>query len=88
MKRPSSARHGRTSRTSAKDRHVGEFERRDLGDDLRASGMGRVIRPRGRPTSILLDDDLVGKLREKGAKRGLGYQTMLKLIVREHIGEY
>jgi len=37
---------------------------------------------------ILLDDDLVRKLRAKAAKRGLGYQTMLKMIVREHLDEY
>ncbi len=26
--------------------------------------------------------------RAKGAKRGLGYQTMLKVIVMEHLDEY
>lgn len=88
MKKQLKARKVGTPGNSAKDRQVEEFVRRDLGVDLRASGMGRVVRPRGRPTSILLDDEIVGKLREKGAKRGLGYQTMLKLIVREHIGEY
>ena len=88
MKKPLKARKGGTSAKGAKDRQVEEFERRDLGVDLRASGVGRVIRPKGRPTSILLDDELVGMLRKKGAKRGLGYQTMLKVIVREHIGEY
>jgi predicted DNA binding CopG/RHH family protein len=31
---------------------------------------------------------LVEKLREKGAKRGLGYQTMLKMFVTEHVDEY
>ncbi len=40
------------------------------------------------PTSIVLERDLVEKLRSKGAKRGLGYQTMLKVIVREHVDEY
>jgi len=40
------------------------------------------------PTSIVLERDLVEKLRRKGAKRGLGYQTMLKVIVREHVDEY
>jgi predicted DNA binding CopG/RHH family protein len=88
MKKQLKAPKGGTSGNGAKDPQVEEFVRRDLGDDLRASGMARVVRPRGRPTSILLDDELVGKLREKGAKRGLGYQTMLKLIVREHIGKY
>jgi len=60
----------------------------DLGSDIRTTGGGRVLRRRAKPTSIALDDDLVAKLRQKGARRGLGYQTMLKLIVREHLDEY
>ncbi len=84
-----SVRKTRASRkTRPVDAQVAEFEARDLGDDLRASGRGRVITPRNRPTSILLDEDLIRRLREKGRKRGLGYQTMLKMIVREHLDEY
>ena len=71
------------------DPQVAEFEGRDLGDDIRASGVRPVvIRPKSRPTSIVLEPDLVAQLRAKGAKRGLGYQTMLKVIVREHLDEY
>lgn len=71
------------------DAQVTEFERRDLGDDIRASGARPVvIHPKSRPTSIVLEPDLVEQLRAKGAKRGLGYQTMLKVIVREHLDEY
>ena len=70
-----------------KDAQLVEFDRRDLGDDIRASRTRRVL-TRPLPTSILLDRDLVEKLRKKGAKRGLGYQTMLKVIVREHVDEY
>jgi predicted DNA binding CopG/RHH family protein len=70
------------------DAQVAEFERRDLGDDIRASRSAVVLRGPSRPTSILLDPALVAKLREKGAKRGLGYQTMLKVIVAEHVDEY
>jgi uncharacterized protein (DUF4415 family) len=77
-----------TRRAATKDAQVAEFERRDLGRDIRASGAGRVLRARSKPTSILLEQDLVDKLRVKGAKRGLGYQTMLKMIVREHVDEY
>jgi hypothetical protein len=40
------------------------------------------------PTSILLEPGLIETLRRKGAKRRLGYQTMLKLVVREHLDEY
>jgi hypothetical protein len=85
MKKPSRYR---TNRRGRKDVRLAEFERRDLGEDIRASRAGRLLQRRAKPTSILLDDGLVQKLREKGAKRGLGYQTMLKLIVREHLDDY
>jgi predicted DNA binding CopG/RHH family protein len=71
------------------DAQLQEFSRRDLGDDLKATGAGRFIRRRkALPTSLLLEPELIEQLREKGSKRGLGYQTMLKLIVREHLDEY
>jgi predicted DNA binding CopG/RHH family protein len=71
-----------------RDRQLDEFERRDLGDDMRTTGTAREVWPHTRPTSIVLDAALIDALRRKGAKRGLGYQTMLKLIVREHLDEY
>ena len=70
------------------DPQLREFERRDLGEDIRRSGTARVVRVHAKPTSILLEDDLMTELRKKAAKRGLGYQTMLKMIVREHLDEY
>jgi hypothetical protein len=70
------------------DAVLGEFEGKDLGPDIRRSGSGQMVRRRARPTSILLDQELIDQLREKGAKRGLGYQTMLKMIVREHLDDY
>ncbi len=78
---------GRKTERKHVDVHVKEFERRDLGEDIRRSGAGKMIR-RSRTTSITLDHDLIEKLRAKGAKRGLGYQTMLKVIVMEHLDEY
>ena len=79
----------KSSRRRRTDAQVEEFDRRDLGDDIRASGVQPiVIRPKSHPTSIVIEQDLIDKLREKGAKRGLGYQTMLKVIVREHLDEY
>ena len=65
-----------------RDLQVEEFESRDLGEDIRAAGGLRPIR-KTLPTSIVLEQDLIDKLRKKAAKRGLGYQTMLKVIVRE-----
>lgn len=66
-----------------------EFLTRDLGEDIRAAGSGVVIRrPRQLPTSIFLPAQTIEKLRRKAAKRGIGYQTMLKIIVHEHLDEY
>lgn len=77
------------SKQEKKDAQVEVFDTQDLGADIRTSGVRPVvIRPRGRPTSIVLEPDLIEQLRLKGHKRGLGYQTMLKLIVREHLHEY
>jgi hypothetical protein len=70
-----------------RDLQVEEFDKRDLGEDIRAAGGLRPIR-KTLPTSIVLEQDLIDKLRKKAAKRGLGYQTMLKVIVREHVDEY
>jgi predicted DNA binding CopG/RHH family protein len=79
----------KTTKRKHKDAQIEEFETRDLGTDILASGVTPVvIRPKGQPTSILLEPELVQQLRAKGSKRGLGYQTMLKLIVREHLHEY
>lgn len=85
MKKPAR----KITRLRSSDAQLRDFEQRDLGDDVRASGVRPVvIRPKSRPTSIVLEPDLVARLREKAAKRGLGYQTMLKVIVREHLDEY
>jgi predicted DNA binding CopG/RHH family protein len=72
----------------ARDAQLEEFETRDLGKDMRAAGTGRFVPVRARATSIVLEPELIAALRRKGAKRGLGYQTMLKVIVREHLDEY
>ena len=79
----------RSARTKTRDSQLDEFEKKDLGDDIRASRIRPVvIRSKSLPTSIVLEPDLIERLREKGAKRGLGYQTMLKVIVREHLEDY
>jgi predicted DNA binding CopG/RHH family protein len=74
-------------KAGSRDLQVEEFEKRDLGEDIQAAGRLRPIR-KTLPTSIVLEQDLIDKLRNKAAKRGLGYQTMLKVIVREHVDEY
>ncbi len=80
----------RASKNIRKDRTLWEFETRDLGQDMARSGSAVVIVPRARqlPTSILLDPAIIEKLKQKAGKRGIGYQTMLKIIVHEHVDEY
>ena len=72
------------------DPQVEEFLRRDLGKDIRRGGGSRLIRSEWRqmPTSILLSPILVSELRKKAARRGIGYQTLLKIILHEHLEEY
>ena len=60
--------------------------RRSSGGSCLAGGL-RPIR-KTLTTSIVFEQDLIDKLRRKAAKRGLGYQTMLKVIVQEHVDEY
>ena len=73
-----------------RDDQVQEFEKRDLGRDIERSRSAVVIRPKKRslPTSILLDSSLIGKLKEKAEDRGIGYQTMLKIILHEHVDDH
>ena len=52
-----------------------------------------AIKPRGRPRvgrklNVHLPEELIEKLEKAGAKRGLGYQTMIRLICAEKIDEY
>ena len=70
------------------DLQLKEFEEKDLGDDLRKSGTGILVKMKSLPTSIFLNPSLVHQLREKAAKRGIGYQTMLKIIVTENLRRY
>jgi len=69
---------------------VRELQKRDLGQDIASSGSATVVRPKARqlPTSILLDSAIITKLKKKAEARGIGYQTMLKIIVHEHLNQY
>ncbi len=80
----------RTSKDIRKDAQTAEFRKRDLGHDIVRDRSAVTVRPRSRqtPTSILLDPAIIDKLRKKAGKRGIGYQTMLKIIVHEHVDDY
>ena len=79
-----------SKKTPEADAIVREFEGKDLAQDIIRSKSAVVIDRRARqlPTSILLDQAIIGKLKKKAGKRGIGYQTMLKIIVHEHVDDY
>ena len=65
------------------------FETKDLGKTLKEfKSAGRWVKPKTKPTSIALSEETVTILREKASHKGIGYQTLLKMIVQEHINEY
>jgi hypothetical protein len=67
-----------------RDAALREFEKRDLGGDIKAAGTAVIVRPQ-RPTSILLSDDLKAQLRRRGAELGVGYQTAAKMILAKYV---
>lgn len=74
---------------SKKDQQLEEFEKKDLGQDIRDSGIAlKMVKPKQRPTSILLSEELIKNLKEKASKRGLPYQTFLKMILMENLDRY
>jgi hypothetical protein len=44
-------------------------------------------RPRTRPVPIPIDDDTMARLKRLAARKGIGYQTMLKTFVMERLYE-
>lgn len=66
--------------SSRGDAVLREFETKDLGD---LADVAEVVRPQVM-TSIRLDTRLVEKLKKRAAGLGIGYQTLLKMIVTKH----
>ena len=70
-----------------KDTQLKEFETKDLGHDIARSKAAVVVRPKTRqmPTSIFLDPSIIEKLRNKAEKRGIGYQTLIRMWILEQL---
>ena len=70
-----------------------EFEKAAKEGRLKRGGVRRLLAERGLPVpppseqqatpEILLDPEDIAKAREQAAKRGLRYQTYLKMIIHE-----
>jgi predicted DNA binding CopG/RHH family protein len=65
----------------------------ELGDELlqEMQGLGDDVlpppRPRTRPIAVRFDEDTLGRVRALAARRGKGYQTLLKEFVVERLYE-
>ena len=71
------------------------FEDRDFGEGVNIpkpvliSASQRKGRPRvGRKFNVTMPEGLIALLQKAGEKRGVGYQTMIRMICAEKIREY
>ncbi len=72
-----------------------DFEETDLGKlensphPVLIKASERRGRPKlGRKFNVVMSEDLIFKIQEAGSKRGVGYQTMVRLICMENISKY
>ncbi len=77
-----------------KDKFEKEFEESDFGEEsppkaVLISASERKGRPRvGRKFNVIMPEELIALLQKAGEKRGVGYQTMIRMICTEQISEY
>ena len=67
------------------------LEKTDLSENIRNGVViqGRKGRPAvGSKISITLPDDLISELKQAAGKRAIGYQTLIRMIVKENIKKY
>ena len=83
------------SMKTQEDKFEKEFEESDFGEDINIpkavliSASERKGRPRlGRKFNVIMSEELIALLQEAGEKRGVGYQTMIRMICTEQIHEY
>ena len=80
------------------EQKMGQLDMFGVAVQLKQAGKGKLQarkmkpvetpRTRQKPTSILLSPDMIAQLRVKAGKRGIGYQTLLKIILYENMGKY
>jgi len=61
----------------------------DLKGARRATEVDHLNRLRAGKSriTIMLDDDLLEAFRRRADERGIGYQTLINLALREHLGQ-
>ncbi|MBP9706497.1 MAG: hypothetical protein KBD78_02575 [Oligoflexales bacterium] len=67
------------------------LDKSDLSENIKNGAVvqGRKGRPAvGSKISITLPDDLIIELKKAANKRAIGYQTLIRMIVKENIKEY
>jgi predicted DNA binding CopG/RHH family protein len=72
--------------STAKDRTLAAFKRKDIGKDAAATAVRLKVKQL--PTSILLSPVERDDLKQRAERKGIGYQTLLKMIVKENKHKY
>ena len=85
----------RKSMKTQENKFEKEFEESDFSEGnnvpkaVLVSAAQRKGRPRvGRKFNVTMPEDLIALLQKAGEKRGVGYQTMIRMICAEQISEY
>ena len=74
--------------TAADDPTQKEWEAGDYGRNQKYAQAGSMAEASGTfQTTIRLDRELVAGLRELAKKKGIPYQTYIKILLTEHVGE-
>ena len=85
MKRVSASKTTVKNARARGDATLEDFARREQNAVIAA---GAVVHVKQHATSIKMPDELLAALKAKAEKKGIPYQSLLKMIVREHLHEY
>jgi uncharacterized Fe-S center protein len=69
------------------------FEESDMSESIKSGTVMDLSKKVGRPQigekiSVTIPPIIIEKLREAAAKRHIGYQTMLRIILAENVNKY
>jgi uncharacterized protein (DUF4415 family) len=56
----------------------------DFSDGVR----GRFFRPRKKPTTIRLDEDVILYFKKKASEKKIGYQSLVNAALREYVHDH
>jgi predicted DNA binding CopG/RHH family protein len=61
------------------------YDRVDFDTKAIVAGMSRLKGSRRKPTSVALEEDLIGELKSLADKRGVPYQVLMRLLIADGV---